>query len=112
MQTVCANKGSCEFISALIGISQAEEHFPRCAALQGWPQGRAGPHAQGLGSVEEPQALRRDGSRLAEPQEVSGPSGAGAGYTQPAGAKVQATNAEGVTNARRDGVVVGMGLDK
>lgn len=112
MQTVCANKGSCEFISALTGISQAEEHFPCGAALWGWPPGPAAPHAQGLGSVEEPQALRRDGSRLAEPQEVSGASRAGAGYTQPAGAKGQATDAEGVTSARRDGVVVGTGQDK
>ena len=56
--------------------------------------------------------MRRDGSRLAEPQEVSGASRAGAGYTQPAGAKGQATDVEGVTNARRDGVVVGTGQDK
>lgn len=97
MQTVCANKGSCELISALTGISQAEEHFPRNAALWGWPPGPAARHAQGLGSVEEPQALRKGGSRLAEPQEVSGASRAGAGYTQAAGAKVEATNAEGVT---------------
>lgn len=112
MQTICANKGSGEFLSALIAISQAEEHFPRRAALWGWPPAPAAPQAQGVGSVEEPQALRRDGSRLAEPQEVSAPSSAGAGYTPPAGAKVQATNAEGVTNARRDSIVVGTGQDK
>jgi len=61
MQTVCASKGSYEFSSALTGISQAEEHFPRGAALSGWSPGPAAPHTRGPGSVEDPQALRRDG---------------------------------------------------
>lgn len=81
-------------------------------SLSGRTPGLAARHARGRGSAEEPRALGRGASRLAKPQEVAGASRAGAGYTQAAGAKVQAMSGEGVTSTSRGGVVVGTGQDR